>query len=138
MDYYNSAVSWLESAKLLESNGYYQQSVSQSCLSAELFLKSRLSIIDPNSELDKSYDSINIFNELKKKYPTNKDLLPGIRLCRKYFTEARYPYDGTGIYTKEFAQSFIGYVEQVKDYIDDDCQPTLDDLQRKFNKDIES
>ena len=42
------------------------------------------------------------------------------------------------IYDKEFAQSFIGYVEQVKDYIDDDCQPTLDDLQQKFNKNIES
>jgi len=133
VDYYNSAVSWYESAKFLESGGYYQQSVSQSCLAVELFLKSRLSIVDPNSELDKSHDSINIFKELNKKYPTDKDLLPGIRYCRKYFTEARYPYDGTDIYTKEFALEFIGYVEQVKDYIDNDCQLTLDDLQRKFS-----
>jgi len=138
MDYYSNAVSWLEGAKLLESNGYYQQSVSQSCLATELFLKSRLSIIDPNSELDKSHDSINIFNELKRKYPTSKDLLPGIRFCRKFFNEARYPYDGIEIYTKEFALRFIGYVEQVKDYIDNDCQPTIEDLQQKFNKDYES
>jgi len=79
VDYYNSAVNWYESAKLLESNGFYQQSVSQSCLAAELFLKSRLSIIDPNSELDKSHDSINIFNELKKKYQTNNIVCRGRR-----------------------------------------------------------
>lgn len=134
MDYYNNAMGWYESAKFAITGGFYQQSVSQSCLAVELFLKSKLFVIDPNSELDKTHDSLNIFNMLVKKYPTNKNLLPGIRYCRKYFNEARYPYGEVGIYTEEFAQQFIGYVEAVKDYIDSDCQSSLEDLQRRFDK----
>ena len=135
MDYYSSAVSWFESAKLLEANEFFQQSVSQSCLAVELFLKSKLLIVEPDSELDKSHDSINIYRVLAKHYPTNRDLLPGIRNCRKYFNEARYPYSGVEFYTKTFAQEFLGYVQAVKDYIDNDCQANLDDLQRKYTKD---
>ena len=62
MDYYSNAVNWYESAKFLVSGGFYQQSVAQSCLAVELFLKSQLLIMAPDSELDKSHDTINIFN----------------------------------------------------------------------------
>lgn len=132
MNYYNNAVSWYNSAKFSLTGGFYQQSVSQSCLAVELFLKSKLILIDPGSELDKTHDSINIFKVVAKKYPPKKDLLPGVRNCRKYFNEARYPYGGTEIYSKEFAEEFVKYVEDVMDYIDNECQATLEDLQNKF------
>ena len=133
MNYYDNAVNWYESAKYLASGGFYQQAVSQSCIAVELFLKSKLLIIEPDSELDKSHDVINIFSVLSRKYPAKKDILPGIRYCRKYFNESRYPHDGVEVYTKDFAESFIGYVGDVKDYIDNDCQATLGDLQHKYN-----
>ena len=129
---YNNAVSWYESAKLLETNGFFQQSVSQSCLAVELFLKSKLLIVDPDSDLDKSHDSINIFRVLVDRYPTSRDLLPGIRHCRKYFNEARYPYSGTDVYTRDFAQEFLSYAQAVKDYIDNDCHATFEDLKQKY------
>ena len=43
MDYYNNAVTWYNSAKFSLTGEFYQQSVSQSCLAVELFLKSKLS-----------------------------------------------------------------------------------------------
>jgi HEPN domain-containing protein len=91
-------------------------------------------IIDPDSELDKSHDTINIYYVLVKKYPPKRDLLTGIRYCRKYFTEARYPIDGTDIYTKEFAERFLYYVEEIKLYIDQECQSTLDDLKNMYDR----
>ena len=134
MNYYDNAVNWYNSAKFSLKGGFYQQSVSQSCLAVELFLKSKLILIDPDSELDKSHDAISIFKEVSKKYPPREDILPGIRICRKYFNESRYPLTGTAIYTKEFAEEFIKYVEDVVDYIDHDCQASLEDLQSKFEK----
>ena len=133
MDYYKSATHWYESAKFLITGGFYQQSVSQSCLAAELFLKSQLSIVDPKSELDKSHDTINIFKTLTRKFPTKRELLLGIRYCRKYFNESRYPFGNEDIYTKEFAEEYLGYVKEIKSYIDEECQSTLDDLQRKYS-----
>jgi len=135
LDYYDNAEKWYDSAKFSITGEFYQQSVSQSCLAVELFLKSKLVLIDPNSELDKSHDTINILKEILKKYPTEKDLMPAARNCRKYFNESRYPNNGTDIYTKELAYEFIKYVENIKDYIDTDCQATLDDLLNKYGKD---
>ena len=132
MDYYKSASHWYESAKFSITGGFYQQSVSQSCLSAELFLKSQLSITEPNSELDKSHDTLNIFKTLSKRFPAKRDMLQGIRYCRKYFNESRYPFGNDDIYTKEFAEEFLGYVKEIKRYIDEDCQSTIDDLQHKY------
>ena len=134
MNYYDNALNWYSSAKFLLAGEFYQQSVSQSCLAVELFLKSKLIMIDPDSELDKSHDSISIFKEVAKKYPPKKDLLHGIRYCRKYFNEARYPYSGTSIYTKEFAEEFVKYVEDVINYIDNECKASLEDLQNKHGK----
>ena len=68
MDYYNNAVTWYNSAKFSLTGEFYQQSVSQSCLAVELFLKSKLAFIDPDSELDKSHDLISIFKEVTKKF----------------------------------------------------------------------
>ena len=132
MDYYSSAEQWYSAAKYLAAGGFYQQSVSQSCLAVELYLKSRLLVVDPDSELDKSHDTVNIFHVLAKRYPTNRDILTGIRYCRKYFNEARYPYNGTNVYSKELADQFLGYVEEVKNYIDQDCPVSISDLQRRF------
>ena len=134
MNYYDNAVTWYNSAKYSLTGGFYQQSVSQSCLAVELFLKSKLILIDPVSELDKSHDSISIFKVVAKKYPSSKDLLPSIRNCRKYFNEARYPYGGTEIYTKEFAEEFVRYAEDVMEYINNECQASLEDLQSKYEK----
>lgn len=132
MNYYDNALNWYNSAKFSLTGEFYQQSISQSCLAVELFLKSKLILVDPDSELDKSHDSISIFKELAKKYPTRKELLHGIRNCRKYFNEARYPHSGTDIYTKEFAEEFVKYVEDVRDYIDNECPTSMQDLQNKY------
>ena len=121
MDYYENALKWHKSAEFSIEGGFYQQSVSQSCLAAELFLKSVLIVIQPKSELDKSHDTLGIFNVIARKYPTDKDVLSGVRMCRKYFTESRYPYNGGEVYTEEFARQFLEYVENVKDYVDNEC-----------------
>lgn len=55
-----------------------------------------------------------------------------MKACRKYNNESRYPYNGMGIFTKDFAEMFIEYVNDTKSYIDNECSATLGDLKKKF------
>ncbi len=41
---------------------------------------------------------------------------------------------GTEVYTKNFAEQFRVYVEEIKNYIDNECAATLDDLKDKYKR----
>jgi len=84
--------------------------------------------------LETSHDVINIYKCLSKRYKAVKDLLPAIVRCRKYFNEARYPSSDSEAYTKEFCEEFLGYIDSVKKYVDNQCRATLDDVVDKFRK----
>jgi hypothetical protein len=58
--------------------------------------------------------------------------------CRKYFNESRYPYaSDVSIYTKEFAAEFIEFITIIKDYIDNDCLATVEDLKDRYTNKID-
>ena len=66
---------------------------------------------------------------------SGKDLINSIRLCRKYHNEARYSnISKSDLYDLEFASRFIGIVSDVREYIDNECIATLDDLHNKYGK----
>ena len=135
MGYYEDAQEWQGTAIDLVACGRYRGSVYMSCLAVECFLKSKVAVIDPNNARLKEHDSIYLYRLLKSKYPTGKDLITDIRLCRKYHSDARYSNTAnTEVYTKEFASRFIQITADVNDYIDNDCALTLDDLISKHGK----
>ena len=113
-------------------HGKYQVSIALSCLSAELYLKSVLERVEHSVDLETSHDVINIYRCVNKRYKSTKDLLHALVLFRKYFNEARYPAFNSAAYTKEFCEDFLGYVDLVKNYVDNECQATLEDVQNKF------
>jgi len=80
------------------------------------------------------YDNEQYRISVSKRFCPNEDLLQFVKLGKKYFNESRYPFSDTAIYTKAFAQEFLGYVNAIKDYIDDVCVGNIDDLQNKFRK----
>ena len=56
-----------------------------------------------------------------------------VKMSTKYFKDSRYSnYENLKIFTKEFADEFIDYVNQVKNYVDEKCVATLNDLQAKY------
>jgi len=55
--------------------------------------------------------------------------------CRKFYNESRYPYTNEiNIYTKEFAKGFIIFIKDIKDYVENECVATTDDLIKKYPK----
>ena len=100
----------------------------------ELYLKSVLHLVEHNMDLEISHDVINIYKCLNKRFKSETDLLPYLVRCRKYFNEARYPASDSSAYTKEFCEEFLTYVGAIKDYVDNECKATLDDLGNKFKK----
>ena len=135
MGYYDDALEWQGTAIDLEACGRYRGSVYMSCLAVECFLKSQVSIIDPNNTKLGEHDSIYLYRLLKSKYTTDKDLMTDIRLCRKYHNDARYSNTANAeIYSKEFATRFISIVADVRDFIENDCALSLEDLAKKYEK----
>ena len=134
MNFYDNAVDVHETAEILYENGKYRMSVYNSCLAMELYLKSKLILTDDGVSFELSHDVINIFRCINKKFPSSKELFKTVNYCRKYFNESRYPAFGTEVYTNEFASEFLGYVEDIKNYIDNECIITDDDLKKKFNR----
>jgi len=133
--YYEDALEWQGTATDLEACGRYRGSVYMACLAVECFLKSRVELIDPNNARLKEHDSIYLYRFLKSKYPTGKNLITDIRLCRKYHSEARYSNTPrVEVYNKEFAIRFIQIVEDVREYVDNECTSTFDDLLKKYEK----
>jgi len=134
MSYYNDALEWQGTAIDMETCGRYRGSVYMACLAVECFLKSKVEIIDPLNERLREHDSIYFYRLLKSKYPTGKDLMTDIRLCRKYHNDARYSNtDNIEIYNKDFASRFLQIIIDVKEYVDNDCASSLEDLIKKYD-----
>jgi len=123
-----------KAAEVLYDNEQYRMSVSNSCLAMELYLKSKLHLTDKGENYAYSHDTINMYIQLAKRFSPSEDLLQFVKLGKKYFNEARYPFSDTAIYTKTFAQEFLGHVNAIKDYIDDVCVGNIDDLQNKYRR----
>ena len=132
MDYYDNAVDVHETAEILYNNGKYRMSIFNVCLAVELYLKSRLSLVEYDVRLESSHDVITIYHSLTKRFDSSKNLIPAINMCRKYFNESRYPYDGKDIFTQEFAFEFLNYLTDIRNYVDNECVATLDDLKKKY------
>ena len=132
MDFYDNAVDVHETANILYDHEKYRMSVFNACLAAELYLKSRLSLVEYDARLESSHDVINIYRCLTKRFSSSKDLKPALNMCRKYFNEARYPYGDTDAFTQAFALEFQKYLSDIKNYVDNECAASLDDLKKKF------
>lgn len=83
--------------------------------------------------METSHDVINIFKCLTKRFEPTDDLLSAIVQCRKYFNEARYPASDSEAYTKEFCEDFLGHIDLIKNYVDNQCHATTDDLLKRFS-----
>jgi len=134
VDFYENAVDVHEAADILYNSGKYRMAVFNVCLAIELYLKSRLPLVEYDVRLESSHDVINIYRCLTTRFRSSKDLTPMINMCRKYYNESRYPYNGKDVFTGEFAADFIGYLADIKNYVDNECIATLDDLKTKFEK----
>jgi len=134
VNFYDNAVEVHLAAKSLCENGHYRVSVCNSCLAIELFLKSKLHLVEGWEIYEFSHDVVNIYRHLLKKFTSKIDLTKMITMSRKYFNESRYPHSNTTIYTNEFAGEFLEYVTIIKSYVDDECIATINDLQDKFRK----
>ena len=133
MDYYNLAENHQITARILIDNGQHMDSVYHSCLAVEMYLKSKHSVLFPDSELSKSHDVIGISRDVLKQYPSSYDLKHIFISVRKYMNESRYPYNGLSVYTEDFAEDFFEYIKIIKAYIDNECQATLEDLHKRFS-----
>ncbi|MCL2379085.1 MAG: HEPN domain-containing protein [Defluviitaleaceae bacterium] len=134
MDYYEIAEEPLLAASSLQNDGLYRMSVCMATLAIDLLLKSVLYRMDSTSGLLMGHDHIGMLRTIEKRYPKPK-LRTVVKLSRKYFNDSRYSNnDNFPTFTKELAKDFIDYVQQVKDYVDIDCQATLDDFLNRFNK----
>ena len=133
MDYYTNAQDTEQAATVLLDGGSYRQSVYMSFLAIELYLKSKLHLVKYREGLELSHDIVNLYRALLTHYQPKSDMNTMVVTCRKYFNESRYPYaNDTSVYTKKFAKEFIGYVMLIKDYIDNECIATMDDLKDKY------
>ena len=133
MDYYINAQETERAAIALLEAGIYRQSVFMSCLAVELFLKSKLQIVSHDDALERSHDIVNMYKALRTRFEPKRSFDKVITKCRKYFNESRYPYSSdVSIYTKDFAMEFISYVADIRDFIDNDCLATLEDLKKRF------
>ena len=136
MDFYTNAQETEYAAKVLFDAGVYRQAIYMCCLAVELYLKSKLHLVPHSDHLETSHDVVGQYKAIIKRYPPKSDLSFEIDRCRKYFNESRYPYAGDArVYTKEFADEFLHCVAAVKDFIDNKCIATVDDLKNKYNSD---
>jgi len=134
MDYYKIAEEPLRAALLLKNDGLYRMSVCMATLAIDLLLKSVLYRIDNTSDLLIGHDHIGIFRTIEKRYP-NPKLRTVVKISRKYFNDSRYSNsENFSTFTEDLAADFIKYTQQVKDFVDNECQATIDDLLSKYNK----
>ena len=134
MDYYTNAQETEQAANVLLETGLYRQSVYMSCLATELYLKSKLHLVKYREGLEFSHDIVNLYRALLTRYQPKVDMDIMVVRCRKYFSESRYPYaNDTSIYTNEFAKEFVEFIALLKDYIDNECIATIDDLKDMYS-----
>ena len=133
MDLYANAQETEQAANDLLAAGRYRHSVTLACLAVELYLKSRLYLVPHRVELERSHDVIGLYDALVQRYRPTTDMRPKVNLCRKYFNESRYPYNGNSdIYTHALAKDFIDFASEIKHFVDNTCVGTIEDLERKY------
>ena len=134
MEFYANAWETELSAIDLFNAGRYRHSISLACLAVGLYLKSKLHLVSHRVDLEKSHDVIGLYDALCSHYQPKVNMRSMINICRKYFNESRYPYDGdTSVYTQAFAKEFIDFVVDIRQFIDNECMATIDDLAAKYS-----
>ena len=131
---YENAEHWDKSARKVFDVGEYRTCVYCCILAIELYLKAILLLIEPNSQYAESHDVIGIYEGVHKKYPSTYNLGPIVRMCRKYNNEIRYPQSNADIYDRDFAEGFLGYVDKIKNYVDNECHISNGDLINRFKQ----
>jgi HEPN domain-containing protein len=133
VDYYTNAQETEMAAAALFEAKIYRQSIYMSCLALELYLKSKLHLVSHDDELLLSHDLVNLHKALLSRFKPKASHDVMIARCRKYFNESRYPYNkDTSIYTEAFAKEFIDFVAHIKDFVDNECVATIEDLKNKY------
>jgi len=134
MDYYAISEEPLQASQALKGNGMYRMSVCMAMLAIDLLLKSVLYRINNASELLIGHNHIAILREIETRYP-KPELRTIVKLSRKYFNDSRYSNrDNISTFSEKLAVDFIFYAQQVKDFVNNDCLASIDDLQQKFGK----
>ena len=138
MSYYDDGLDKEDLAQYAFSQGRYKACVSMCCQAADLFLKQKLSEIDAKSPYEKDHDFVAIYGVINNKYPSSEDLKFIMYQCRKYYTESgysgRFNKTDSSVYTKDFANEFICFLQKIKQYIDMDCSEGLKGLAGKYEK----
>jgi len=133
MDYYKLAEEPLASAHDLIGCGRFRMSVSMSTLAIDMYLKSVLYRLDSVNTLLTGHDHIGILRLIEKRYP-KPELRPLVKLSRKYFNDAQYSdTENLVVYDEQLAMDFISHALQIKAYVDNDCQASLEDLKQRFD-----
>jgi len=135
MDYYKLSEEPLQAAKVNKENGLFRMSVSMATLAIDLLLKSVLYRIKRDDDLIMGHNHLGIVDAVEVRYPRKESIRHITKLSRKYFKDSRYSNsENFPTFTESLASDFIGYAEQVKDYVDTECQGTVDDLLQRFGK----
>jgi len=135
MDYYKLSEEPLQAALSNNEQGLYRMSVSMSTLAIDLLLKSVLYRIEPTHDLMMGHNHAGIVTFIEKTYPKKESVRQAAKMSRKYFKDSRYSRaENLAAFTEEMADNFINYTMLIKSYVDNDCQATLEDLKKKFNK----
>ncbi|MCL1843281.1 MAG: HEPN domain-containing protein [Defluviitaleaceae bacterium] len=135
MDYYKLSEEPLQAAISNKEQGLYRMSVSMSTLAIDLLLKSVLFRIEATHDLMMGHNHAGIVTFIENVYPKNDDIRRTAKMSRKYFKDSRYSRtENLSVFTKELADKFISYTMIIKDYVDNDCRATQEDLQKKFSK----
>ena len=125
----------MQAAKVNKANGLYRMSVSMASLAIDSLLKSVLYRIRRDDNLIMGHNHLGIVDAIEARYPRNDGIRHIAKLSRKYFKDSRYSNsENFPTFTESLASDFISYVEQVKNYVDIECQGTIDDLLRRFKK----
>jgi HEPN domain-containing protein len=90
--------------------------------------------MEPTHDLMMGHNHPGIVTFIESAYQRKDDVRQAAKLSRKYFKDSRYSRsENLVVFTEELADHFISYAKLIKKYVDNDCQATLADLQKKFN-----
>ena len=135
MDLYQNAQETEQAAIALLNTGFYRQAIYFACLATELYLKSKLHLVEHDIDLEASHNTEKLYKALLVRFKPTDDLLPMATHFRKYFNESRYPYSfDASAYTESFTKEFLDYLTAIKAYIDNDCIATIEDLATKHSQ----
>ena len=133
MDYYKLSDEPLKAAIVNMENGLYRMSVSMSTLAIDALLKSVLYRIRHDDNLIMGHNHLGIVDAIEVRYPRKDNIRHIAKLSRKYFKDSRYSNsENFPTFTEHLSSAFIDYAHQVKDYVDTECQGTIDDLLQRF------